>query len=40
MQDGYEAYKKYLALKLHFTRDDYDYLKFNGQTKASYQRYE
>ena len=39
MQDGYEAYKKYLALKLHFTRDDYDFFKFNGQTKASYETF-
>ena len=28
-----------MALKLHFTRDDYDYFKFNGQTKASYETF-
>jgi hypothetical protein len=28
-----------LALKLHFTRDDYDFFKFNGQTKASYETF-
>tara|TARA_Y100000114_G_scaffold28066_1_gene23713 strand:- start:158 stop:736 length:579 start_codon:yes stop_codon:yes gene_type:complete len=39
MQDGFEAYKKYLAIKLHFTRDDYDYFKFNGQIKASYETF-
>ena len=39
MQDGYEAYKKYLAIKLHFTKDRYDYFKFNGQTKASYESF-
>ena len=39
MNEGYEAYKKYLALKLHFTRDDYDFFKFNGQTKASYETF-
>jgi hypothetical protein len=32
---GYEVYKMYLALKLHFTKDDYDYFKFNGKTRAS-----
>jgi hypothetical protein len=25
----------YLALKLHFTKDDYDYFRFNGKTRAS-----
>jgi len=39
MQEGYEAYKKYLALKLHFTKDDYDFHKFNGQTKAKYETF-
>jgi len=32
--DGFNAYKMYLAMRLHFTTD-YDYLKYNGQTKAS-----
>jgi hypothetical protein len=32
---GFEVYKMYLALKLHFTKDDYDYFKFNGKTRAS-----
>ena len=39
MNEGYEAYKKYLAIKLHFTRDDYDFFKFNGQTKSSYETF-
>ena len=30
----FEAYKKYLALKLHFTSKSYDYFKFNGAVKA------
>ena len=39
MNEGYEAYKTYLALKLHFTRDDYDFHKFNGQTKAKMETF-
>ena len=26
---GFEVYKMYLALKLHFTTDRYDYFEFN-----------
>ena len=29
MNEGYEAYKKYLAIKLHFTKDEYDFFKYN-----------
>jgi hypothetical protein len=32
---GFEVYQMYLALKLHFTKDDYDYFRFNGKTRAS-----
>lgn len=32
---GFEVYKMYLALKLHFTTDRYDYFEFNGKVKAS-----
>ena len=39
MNEGYEAYKTYLALKLHFTKDGYDFHKFNGQTKAKYETF-
>lgn len=35
MMSGYEAYCEYLALKNHFTLDNYDYLKYNGRTSAS-----
>ena len=31
----FEAYQNYLALKLHFTTEDYDYFKYNGKTNAS-----
>lgn len=29
---AFEAYKDYIALKNHFTKPDYDYLKYNGKT--------
>lgn len=29
-----ETYKTYISLKNHFTRFDYDYLKYNGKVKA------
>ena len=32
---GFEVYRMYLSLKLHFTKDDYDYFKFNGKTRVS-----
>ena len=40
MNEGYEAYKTYLALKLHFTKDGYDFHKFNGQTKAKMETFQ
>ena len=39
MNEGYEAYKKYLAIKLHFTKDDYDFFKYNGETNAKYETF-
>ena len=30
-----ECYKTYLAMKQHFTKDSYDYLKYCGRVKAS-----
>ena len=35
----FEAYKHYLALKLHFS-SDYDYFKYNGKTNATQQSFE
>jgi hypothetical protein len=35
MNEGYEAYKKYLSIKLHFSKDEYDFFKYNGETKAA-----
>ncbi len=31
----FEAYKLYLALKFHFSRDDYDYFRYNGSVNVS-----
>ena len=39
MNDGYEAYKKYLSVKLHFNKDEYDYFKYGGQTAAKYETF-
>ena len=39
MKEGYEAYKKYLALKLHFSKDEYDYFKYGGEVKAKYETF-
>lgn len=33
--DAFECYQTFLALKLHFTRWDYDYFEFRGKTKTS-----
>jgi hypothetical protein len=35
----FDAYKTYLALKNHFTKDDYDYHKYCGKTRASLQSF-
>lgn len=36
----YEAYLKYCALKRHFQSTSYDYFKYNGKVKASYESFE
>ena len=38
--NAYETYIEYLALKAHFTRDDYDYFKYSGKVKASLKSFE
>ena len=40
MISGYEAFGIYQALKLHFTTDSYDYLKYNGKTSVSVSAFE
>lgn len=37
---GFEVYQMYLSLKLHFSKDSYDYFKFQGKTKASQQSFD
>jgi hypothetical protein len=37
---GFEVYKMYLALKNHFTKPDYDYVKYRGKTRASEKSFE
>lgn len=32
---GFDVYKTYLALKLHFSKDNYNYFTFNGKSRAS-----
>ena len=34
-----DAYRCYLALKNHFTKDHYDYHKYHGKTRASNQAF-
>lgn len=34
-EKGYKAYQTYLAIKNHFTRDSYDFIKYNGKVSAS-----
>lgn len=40
MAQAFEAYKKYLAIKSHFTRPGYDYFKYNGKVKATFPSFE
>jgi len=37
---GFETYKLYHALKLHFTSKNYDYFKYQGKTKVSFKSFE
>lgn len=37
---GYEAFGLYESLKLHFTKDTYDYFKYNGKINISVQSFE
>ena len=38
--NDYDAYKKYVALKLHFQQKDYDYFKFAGSAKVSREKFD
>lgn len=37
---GLEVYQMYIALKLHFTKEDYDYFKFRGKSRVSKESFE
>jgi len=37
---GFEVYKMYLALRMHFTKDHYDYVKYRGKVNVSEQAFE
>ena len=36
----YEVYQKYLSLKQHFNKKDYDYFKFQGKVRANESSFE
>ena len=36
----FEAYRQFLALKLHFTSEHYDYFKYNGKHNATVSSFE
>ena len=38
--DGFEVYKTYLALKLHFSKDNYNFFTFNDKSRASLKSFE
>ena len=33
----FDAYRCYLSLKNHFTKEHYDYIKYRGKTRATVQ---
>jgi hypothetical protein len=37
---SFEAYKTYIAIKNHFTKPDYDFIKYNGKTGLKYTSFE
>lgn len=38
--NGFEVYKIYLSLKLHFSKDNYNFFFFNGKSRASLASFE
>lgn len=38
--DGYAAYQKYIAIKNHFTKENYDYFKYNGKANVKQATFE
>lgn len=39
VEEGYQAYKTYLAVKQHFTSDSYDYEKYHGKINAKLETF-
>ena len=39
-KESFETYIDYLALKKHFSTDNYDYKKYNGKVKASFDKFQ
>ena len=37
--NSYEAYKLYLAIKLHFTTENYDFFKHNAKVNSSFNTF-
>jgi len=40
MMSAFECYKEYLALKNHFTKPSYDYFKYAGKSRVSFDSFE
>lgn len=40
MMSAFECYKEYVALKNHFTNPKYDYFKYNGKSRTSFDSFE
>lgn len=38
-EDAFNCYVKYLAMKKHFTTDGFDYHKYNGKVRASFESF-
>ncbi len=39
MHDGFEVFKTYLAIKLHFTTDNYDYFNYGGKVNCKLETF-
>ena len=40
MQSAFETYKLYLALKMHFSTEGYDFFKYHGKVKAKKEKFD
>ena len=39
MIHGFDVYRMYLAMKLHFTKDNYDFFQYDGKARANEENY-